>query len=443
MHTEAQKGMLRAGLAADGQFTRHVLTLASGTAAAQLVTVAAAPILSRLYGPEAFGVFGVLLGLTTPLSMIAGCKYELAIMLETSRAAALDALRLVFVACGMWAILLLGIIALGGEQLAGLLGVEGHAALLLLLPGLVFLGGTSNGLSFWTTRQERWRVQSTSEVSRNLTTAAGQLILSAATAGPIGLLVGRFLGELVMLVQLLRGSVAQMAFGGPELARPFWLRLRITGRRLKRVASRHREIALYQTPRALLNSSLNNSPAILLAAILSPEVAGLYWFAARLLRMPVGMVGNAVRRVFFKAAISLRSGGASERPLLLRVTVILFLLGLGPMLVLMAFGPSLFAFVFGEEWREAGAYARWLGLWTWFDLAAAPAGMLVSVHTLQRDFFRVDLMVGGFGILCLLLVAAGGQAELAVGLYAGAMALRSLYGILVVLHRLTPPKAAE
>jgi O-antigen/teichoic acid export membrane protein len=83
------------GAADDRRFARHVLTIACGTLAAQLVTLTAAPVLARLYAPEAFGVFGALIGLGAVLGAVAGLKYELAIVLERSEADALDALRLV------------------------------------------------------------------------------------------------------------------------------------------------------------------------------------------------------------------------------------------------------------------------------------------------------------------------------------------------------------
>ena len=40
-------------------FTKQVLTLATGTATAQALTILAAPLLTRLYRPEDYGVFAL------------------------------------------------------------------------------------------------------------------------------------------------------------------------------------------------------------------------------------------------------------------------------------------------------------------------------------------------------------------------------------------------
>ena len=65
--------------------------------------------------------------------------------------------------------------------------------------------------------------------------------------------------------------------------------------------------------------------------------------------------------------------------------------------------------------------------------------MLVSVHALQREFFRADVVFGAGALLSLVIAAANGRAELAIGLYAGFMSLRSLYGIQLVMRRITVP----
>lgn len=41
-----------------GRFLRNVFTVASGTAGVQILSAVFVPIITRLYGPEAFGLFG-------------------------------------------------------------------------------------------------------------------------------------------------------------------------------------------------------------------------------------------------------------------------------------------------------------------------------------------------------------------------------------------------
>jgi O-antigen/teichoic acid export membrane protein len=63
---------------------RNVTIVASGTAGAQVITMAFAPLITRLYGPEAFGLLGTfvaILGIVTPLAAL---TYPIAIVLPKS-----------------------------------------------------------------------------------------------------------------------------------------------------------------------------------------------------------------------------------------------------------------------------------------------------------------------------------------------------------------------
>ena len=63
-------------------FATDVLKLVTGTTLAQVITVLAAPVLTHLYGPEAFGFLAIFTSITSILGVnrLHGA-YELAIML--------------------------------------------------------------------------------------------------------------------------------------------------------------------------------------------------------------------------------------------------------------------------------------------------------------------------------------------------------------------------
>ncbi|MGQ9623675.1 MAG: lipopolysaccharide biosynthesis protein, partial [Candidatus Caldatribacteriaceae bacterium] len=79
-----------------GRFGRSVLLLAGGTALGQAVTVLVSPILTRLYSPEDFGVFGVYASLLGIVAVIASLRYEYAIPLPEEDETAANILALCF-----------------------------------------------------------------------------------------------------------------------------------------------------------------------------------------------------------------------------------------------------------------------------------------------------------------------------------------------------------
>ena len=71
-------GLVRSRLARGGLVSK-VMTLAGGTALAQLIGVAASPILTRLYTPADYGVLAALNSLVGFLVIPATMRYQLAI----------------------------------------------------------------------------------------------------------------------------------------------------------------------------------------------------------------------------------------------------------------------------------------------------------------------------------------------------------------------------
>src|SRR5699024_8255783 len=75
-------------------FVRNVTIMASGTAAAQAIALVASPIITRLYGPEAYGMMGVFQSTIQIIIPIAALTYPVAIVLPKSDQDAKGIMRL-------------------------------------------------------------------------------------------------------------------------------------------------------------------------------------------------------------------------------------------------------------------------------------------------------------------------------------------------------------
>ena len=62
-------------------FSKHIITLVSGTGITQAITILSAPLLSRFYEPEDFTVFALFSSTASIVSVVATARYELAIPL--------------------------------------------------------------------------------------------------------------------------------------------------------------------------------------------------------------------------------------------------------------------------------------------------------------------------------------------------------------------------
>jgi len=368
---------------AAGSFLRSIAVLATGTAVAQVLTILAYPILMRLFDPRDFGLFALLGAIVMTVVVMASGRYELAIVLERTEKGAVNVLALSLLVTVGAAVLTGVVLGVFGGALMRLFGTEELQGLLPLLPLSVLVFASYQVICYWSVREKTYGLQSVSNVARSFGVAVFQILLGLVRMGPGGLVVGQILGQVVAVAVLCWQTLRR---DGRRMARL------VSWREIRRLAVEHRDFPIYNVPRALLNSTSVTAPSILLTAFFGPAAAGLYWFAYRLLELPVTLIGDATRRVFYERAVSLHNAGCGIRDLFVRTTVALGLMALGPAVVLAFAAPPIFEFAFGAEWREAGVLMQWLVGWWTLKFAGLPAIMMVPILRLQPLFLAIEVV---------------------------------------------------
>ena len=143
-------------LRSKSDFTKQVLTLATGTAAAQALTILAAPLLTRLYRPEDYGVFalfGAVVGLS---ALLASGKYDLAIVIPKEDAAATALVGACLLITSVTAVALTVLLWFTCHPLAAWLGDPLLAPWLQLVPLGVALTNLGIVLSVCANRQQAY-----------------------------------------------------------------------------------------------------------------------------------------------------------------------------------------------------------------------------------------------------------------------------------------------
>jgi O-antigen/teichoic acid export membrane protein len=378
-------------------FLKHTVRLATGTALGQIIVVASAPILSRLYTPEMFGTFGLFNAVVITLATISGFRFEFAILLPGEDRDGYDLLRLqllltllVAILMGLLCVLIPGGIArgLGDPDLGLVLWMAGPAILLF---------GGFNGLNFWNTRQRHFGRLAKAKVAGNLCTVIGQ-IATASLWFPAswGLIGGLILGKGVEDGLLWSGIRKQdrRRFDRQGL----WANM-------KRLASRYRKFPQYHTGSSLINTLAWQLPPVLLALFFNTGIVGFYVLGERVIRVPMNVVGKAISQVFFRQGTDARREGTLATVFVQTVRM-LSIIGLLPSLILTILGRDLFVVVLGPDWAEAGVFVQILAPWAFVWFLSSPLSTLISIQERQETgliyntlvlFSRtVSLLVGGW-----------------------------------------------
>ena len=66
-------------------FFKNIYLMTAGTSISQIIIIFCSPVLTRLYPPEAFGVYKIFVSITAILTVVANLRYELAIVLPEKK----------------------------------------------------------------------------------------------------------------------------------------------------------------------------------------------------------------------------------------------------------------------------------------------------------------------------------------------------------------------
>ena len=373
-----------------GRFARSVALLAGGTALGQAITVLVSPILTRLYTPEDFGVFGVYASILGIVTVVASLRYEYALPLPEDDKVAANILVLCFILLfGMTTLSWLVIHGLGG-QIVTWANVPGLKPYLWLIPLGMFGAGTYQILNYWAVRKRDFPRIARTRLSRGVARAALQVGVGFAHSGPLGLLLGQLAGETA---------------GSTSLGLAVWRKDRapfkaVSLQGIRLAGARYKRFPLFSSWAGLLDALGLQLPQILFAAFYGAEVAGWFALGQRVIAAPLNIVVDSVGQVYFGEAARLpRDNPKAMRSLFLKLTGRLALTGGLPVAVICALAPWFFTIVFGPGWETAGRYVQILGLMFAVRFAIVPLSHTLNVLERQDlyliwDGTRLVLVVG-------------------------------------------------
>lgn len=382
----------------NSSFARNVAIVASGTVGAQVISMAFAPIITRLYGPEAFGLLGTFLAILAILTPIAALTYPIAIVLPKSDYDAVNLAKLsaclAFGIAGTVTLILLCF----GHWIAQRLNLEAIAPFLLFIPLAMLFSAFHEILQQWLIRKKQFGITARIAVLQSL-------IINFSKAG-FGLIYP-FAAVLIVL------SVC----GNAVYALMLWVGIRTNSttlplcnqiedkanesKSIKELAKRHCDFPLYRAPQVMLNAVSQSLPTLLLASFFGPAAAGFYTLAKIVMGVPAALVGKAVGDVFYPRIADASQRNEDLSTLIIKATLSLAFVGFMPFSIVIVFGPWLFSVVFGAEWVTSGEYSRWLAMWFFFGFVNKPSVAAVPAIEEQPWLFFYELFSTGAKVIAL------------------------------------------
>lgn len=374
-------------------FVQNVLVMITGTAGAQAVVLVLSPLITRLYGPEAYGVMGTFNSIINIVAPVAALTYPIAIVLPKSDKNAIGLIRLSLIITGILSLISLVIILLLNDKIVVILNLKEVSTYLFLIPLVIIFAGLMQVAEQWLIRTKQFYINAR-------VTFLNSIIINGSKVG-IGLFYP-FASVLVLLTVLSNGLRASMMI---FFARKFRYKENVLTDEKKKspkaLAKQYYDFPLYRAPEAFLNAISNGLPVIILTSFFGASAAGFYTIGRSVLSLPSQLVGKAVGDVFYPRIAEAAKEGENVTALIKKATLALGGVGILPFGLIILFGPSLFSFVFGAEWHVAGEYARWIALWSLFGFMNRPSVHALPVLNAQRFhlIYTIIMLFMRFGAL--------------------------------------------
>jgi len=393
-----------------GSFARNVFQLAGGAVIAQGLAVISAPIVARLYAPEAFGAAALFSSFIGILGVVGTWQYEQAIMLGRRDEESANIFWLCMaVLTAMCGVTVLAALFWGEEILRLVNGLE-LLPYIWLIPLGMFAMGAAAPLRLWETRRRKFGRLALSRIHQSLAQRALTIGFGWAGFNSGGqMILYQMVGWLITPLYLAAGLVRSDL---PLLLKSF------SPAQMYEAARRYIKFPLFSSWLVLLNSFSQQIPVFMLSAYFGAKITGYYSNSVLLLQIPLIFIGQAVSQVFFQSSSERRASGADQGPLVFGLYQRLCAIGLLPMAMIGIVGPDLFELMLGRGWGEAGVYSAILAPALFVNFLASPLSYLLSV--LERQGATL-LIVGLIFVARIAALAAGGEyfgdARLTVALY--------------------------
>ncbi len=197
-----------------GASGRGFASILSATALAQVISFVALPLLSRLYSPEAFGVFTLVIAVVAIVAPVATLRLESAAMLAAEgsevRAVVRNAVTSI-VAVGLATFIVIQVLEAAGVWSAGSVHLSAlWVSILVILTSLFSL------LSQLALRERKYALVARRNLYQAVAMSVGQAAASLVSRAATGLLIGYVLGDSwrLSLSGGQRGSTSVVQIGG-------------------------------------------------------------------------------------------------------------------------------------------------------------------------------------------------------------------------------------
>ncbi len=371
-------------------FVKNSILMINSAVIVQIISISVSPILTRIYQPNDFGTFGILMAVVGLLSIFSTFGYSNAILIASEHE--LNSLRIFCLKSVMFvSFICLLVLLLWHRKLFAFFNLDKYYYFIYVIPLLVMFNGISIIYNSLAIRFNYFKI-----LTKNRILTA---IMSAFVSIGLGLLYKSVWGLILgfMIVQIISSIFLLTAFNRRQQNLDIFISRNAP---LVEILRGHKQFLQFGMPTALINNFLNQLPIFALSKFSFQPYAsiGHYNMTNRILGLPVALVSTSIGDSFKQRALIDYNTLGNCRDIYIRTFKILFLLSIVPFSLIITFGPDIFEYIFGLQWRESGEYARILGPMFLLRFSVSPLSSVFVIAQKQKLdlYLHILFIIMGF-----------------------------------------------
>lgn len=373
------------------KYLTYFLSLLTGTALAQIITFIVSPVLTRIYTPEEFGVFGVYIAICSLLLVFTTGRYEFAINSTKKTIETLSLLKVIILLSFSFSMFVFFILII-------LMKYNAIQPLWLAIPFTILIMGVNQGLNYTLNKYEAFNTISFSKVQYSIVNALTSITTGLLHIGILGLILSNILALYLSVfnqwkkIHTISNKVNYKFFNKTD-----------NSYSSKKLSKKYINYPLYNVPSAFFEMLAIHAPTFIFIYFYTEAIVGHFNLTLRFVNVPITIIVVTLSQILLSKISELySSNNKGIKTTLLRVSFTLFLIGLFPSLILFLFGAEIFSLLFGEEWLVAGQMASILSLSFLAKFSISPLSVIflatqrvkqLSVIQITRSILLLFLLI--------------------------------------------------
>lgn len=370
---------------------KNFILVILGTIGAQALTMAFSPFITRIYGPEVFGVFGSFNAIIAVLIPIAALSYPMSIILPKDDK---DSFALIVLSSMLSILFLLvssSVMFIYEQEILEFLNVHNMDFIYVVLPLTILTSVNIETINYTLIRKGLYKFTAKIVFLQSLIINSMKLIIGFYIPTVESLISVTIFGMFISLCILMLGIRASIKQHIKD----------VTFKKMLNVAKKYSEFPKYRAPQGIIANINQSLPVIMLSVLFGPISAGYYTLCRTVLLFPVNLISKAINDVLFPDISYSYKSNDEIGGKLIKTTLLLCIIGFVPVLIMLLFGRELFCSIFGDNWGVSGDYSKWISIWLFFTLINRPCVAAIPVLRLEKfllvnSIFNMVLCVVGF-----------------------------------------------